>query len=69
MGFGFACVLTELPRSHFYPTAGDKVAYRGTSLMRKRSSLGPYRRLMPRTPRGVLGGWAFSGRRGTPVGV
>ena len=37
--------------------------YRGTSLTRKHSPLGPYRRPMPR----VLGGWAFSYGRGTPV--
>jgi len=34
--------------------------YRGTSLRRKRTPLGPYRRP-------VLGGWAFSYGRGTPV--
>jgi len=38
---------------------------RGTSLIRKRTSLGPYRRPMPR----VLGWWAFSYGRGTPVVV
>ena len=39
-------------------------AYRGTSLIiKKRPSLGPYRSPMPR----VLGGWAFSYERGTPV--
>ena len=32
------------------------VAYRGTSLTRKRTPLGPYRKSMPR----VLGGWEFS---------
>ena len=37
--------------------------HRGTSLARKRTPLGPYRRPMPR----VLGGWAFSYGRGTPV--
>ena len=38
--------------------------YRLTSLTRKLTPLGPYRRPMPR----VLGGWAFSYERGTPVG-
>ena len=38
-------------------------AYMGTSLIRKHTPLGPYRRPMPR----VLGGWAFSYGRGTPV--
>jgi len=37
--------------------------YRGTSLIRKRTPLGPYRRPMSR----VLGGWVFSYERGTPV--
>ena len=37
--------------------------YRGTSLIRKRTPLGPYRRHKPR----VVGGWAFSYERGTPV--
>jgi len=42
-------------RKPLYPI--DRVApYRGTSLIRKRTPLGPYRRRMPR----VLGGWAFS---------
>jgi len=36
---------------------------RGTSIIRKRTPLGPYRRPMPR----VLWGWAFSYGRGTPV--
>ena len=40
------------------------LAYRGTSLTRKRAPLEPYRRPMPR----VLGGYAFSYGRGTPVG-
>ena len=39
--------------------ATASVRYRGTSLMRKCTPLGPYRRHMP-IPRGVLGGWAFS---------
>ena len=34
--------------------------YRGTSLIRKRTPLGPYRRPMLRVLGGVLGGWAFS---------
>ena len=37
--------------------------YTGTSLTRTPLPLGPYRRPMPR----VLGGWAFSCGRGTPV--
>ena len=43
------------------------VHYRGTSLVRKCTPLGPYRRPMPRVLGGVLGGWAFSYWRGTPV--
>ena len=39
--------------------------YKGTSLTRKRTPLGPYRRPMPR----VLGGWVVSYERGTPVRV
>ena len=38
--------------------------YRGTSLTRKRTPLGLYRRPMPR----VLGGWVFSHGRGIPAG-
>ena len=34
---------------------GGKDVYRGTSLMRNRTPLGPYTRAMPR----FLGGWAF----------
>jgi len=41
--------------------------YRGTSLARKRTPLGPYSRPMPMSPRGLLGGWASSFGRGTPV--
>ena len=41
--------------------------YRGTSLTRKRTPLGPNRRPMPRVPRGFLGGWAISCGRGTHV--
>ena len=37
--------------------------YRGTSLVKKRTPLGPYRRHMPR----VLGEWTLSYERGTPV--
>ena len=44
-------------------------AYMGTSLIRKRTSLGPYRRPMPRVIGRVIGGWAFSYGRGTPVSV
>jgi hypothetical protein len=46
-----------------FPRKGEVLAYRGTSLASKRTSLGPYRRPMPR----FLGGWAFSYGRGTPV--
>ena len=42
--------------------------YRGTSLIRIRLPLGPYRRPMPRVLGGGYGGWAFSYGRGTPVG-
>ena len=47
------------------PTSWQRYMYRGTSLMTKRTPLGPYRRPVPR----VLGGWAFSYGRGTPVHV
>ena len=33
--------------------------YRGTSLTRKRSTLGPYRKPMPRVLGGAQGGWRF----------
>jgi hypothetical protein len=36
-------------------------------LKRKRTPLGPFHRPMPKVPGGVLGGWAFSYERGTPV--
>ena len=39
--------------------------YRGTSPIRKRAPLAPYRRSRPR----VLGGWAFSYGQGTPGGT
>jgi hypothetical protein len=35
----------------------------------KRTPLGPYRRPVPKGPRGILGGWAFSYGRGTPVNL
>ena len=41
--------------------------YRGTSLMKTSTLLGPYRRPMPRFLGGVLAGWAFSDGRGTPL--
>ena len=41
---------------------------RGTSLIRKRTPLGPYRRPVPRVLGGFPGGWRFSYGRGTPVG-
>ena len=43
------------------------LVYRGTSLVRKRRHLGPYRRPMPGVLGGGLGGWAFTYGRGTPV--
>ena len=46
---------------------GMDLPYRGTSLIRKRIPLGPYRRPMSRVLKGVLGGFAFSYGRGTPV--
>ena len=44
------------------PSVGQGV-YMGTSLIRKRTPLEHYRRRMSR----VLGGWALSYERGTPV--
>jgi hypothetical protein len=46
--------------------SGSRV-YRGTSLIRKCTRPGPYRRPMSRVLGGVLGGWAFSYWRSTPV--
>ena len=48
--------------------AGLQVVYPywGTSLIRKRTPLGPYRMPMPRIL-GEFGGGAFSYERGTPV--
>ena len=45
------------------PACASDLVYRGTSPIRKRTPLGPYRRPMPR----FLGEWAFSHGRGTPV--
>jgi len=47
------------------------VCYRGISLKRKRTPVGPYRSLMPHAqgPRGVLEGWEFSYGSGAPVGT
>ena len=42
---------------------GSVSDYRATSLIRNHPPLGPFRRPMPR----VLGGWAFSYQRSTPV--
>ena len=42
-------------------------SYRGTSLTRKRTFIGPYRRPMPRVLGGSLGGGAISYERDTPV--
>ena len=41
--------------------------YRATSLIRNSSSLGPYRRPIPRVLGGSKGGGAFFYLRGTPV--
>ena len=41
--------------------------YRDISLIRRRLPLGPYSRLMPRALWEVLGGWALSHERRTPV--
>ena len=41
--------------------------YRGTSLIGTHTPIGPYSRPMPRVLGGVLGGWAFSCGRGSPV--
>ena len=41
--------------------------YRGTSLRRNRTPLGPYRRLMPRMLGGSYGAGCFFNERGTPV--
>ena len=54
---------TSLPSSATTPKAAT-IAYRGTSLTRKRTPLGPCSRPVPE---GVLGGWAFSYERGAPV--
>ena len=43
--------------------------YRGTSLIRKRTPLGPYRRPVPRVLGESWGGGAFSYERGTPVHI
>ena len=37
----------------------EKTVYRGNSLTRKRTPLGPYRRPMPRVLGGSGGGWRF----------
>ena len=47
------------------PSPPLRLVYRGTSLIKKRTPVGPYRR--PRVVGGVQGGWAFSCERGTPV--
>jgi len=60
-------VLPPLEREQWlkhHPEAG--LSYRGTLLIRNRTPLGPYRRPIL-GPRVVLGGWAFSYERGTPV--
>ena len=57
----------RVPRSllKIPPSPTRTLQYRGTSLTRKFTPLGPYRRPMPR----VLGGRAVSYERGTPVRV
>ena len=57
-----AYILPSLARP---PAIHPRVSYKGTSLTGKRNPLGPYRRPVPR----VLGGWAFSYGRGTPVHI
>ena len=60
------CALCGGPLAYAWRDAFQ--AYRGTSLTRKRTPLGPYRKPMPRVlARGVPEGWAFSYGRGTPV--
>ena len=49
--------MTSVFRS--YPEKKSAVPYRGTSLIKKRTPLGPYRRPMPRVPGGSEGGWRF----------
>ena len=41
------------------PSSREKVTYRGTSLTRKRTPLGPHRRPMPRVLGGSWGGGRF----------
>ena len=45
----------------------NELPYRGILLTRKRTPPGPYRRPMPKVPRGSKGGGAFSYGRGTHV--
>ena len=47
------------------PCKCSPVSHKSAPLIRKCTPLGPYRRHMSR----VLGGWAFSDRRGTPVAL
>ena len=64
-----------LGRMSLLATGGlrKRTMYRGTSPIRQRTPLGPYRRPMPRVLGGgyaygrVLRGWAFSCGRGTSV--
>ena len=58
-----------VPRKRGWRFPSNEVpVHRGTSLTRKRSPLGPYRRPMPRVLWGSYGGWAFSYGRGPRVG-
>ena len=45
----------------------DVALYRGTSPIRKHTTLGPYRKPLPMVLGGSQGGWAFSYGRGTLV--
>ena len=49
------------------PNKSSRTLYRGTSRIRKRTPLEPYRRPMPRVIGGSYGSWAVSYGRGTPV--
>ena len=44
-GFEFQALVLDFPKGFYSP---EMRVYRGTSLIRKRSPLGPYRRPMPR---------------------
>ena len=54
-------------RNGLYAQDGSNSSYRGTSLIRKRTPLEPYRRPMPRVRGGFLGAAAVSVERGSHV--